>query len=125
MKELLWIKMPKQWFRLEKDFTTFWLWELKNKWYWKKKWSDWSQDKKPYDADIVTTLWSYHCEIKIIEKDDFSFDKFQPNQIKALEHISSLWWNAIVVIYSKLHNDYNVRNYNDLKIMYNYYYKIN
>ena len=88
MQELKWIQCPKSWFKLESEFTTWWLWEWKKKWFWKKKWSDWSREQKPYDCNIRTNLDSYHVEIKIIKKDEFSFDKFQPNQIKALQEIS-------------------------------------
>ena len=115
MEELMNIKCPASWFTLEKDFTTWYLWELSNRWFWKKKWSDASQDSKPYDCNIVTPFWSYHCEIKMIKKDEFSFSQFQPNQIKALEHISKLWWNAIVIIYSIQINKYLVYKYEDLK----------
>ncbi len=118
MQELRWIEMPKAGFRLEKDFTTFWLGELKKKWYWKKKWSDASQDQKPYDCNIRTHLESYFCEIKVIKKDEFSFDQFQPNQIKALEEISKLWWKAIVVIYSVKYNSYIVEDFSELKNKY-------
>ena len=115
MEELKNIKCPEKWFRLEKDFTTWWLWELSKKWFWKKKWSDMSQDIKPYDCNIATNFSDYYCEIKVIEKDTFSFNRFQPSQIKALEHLTYLWKNAIVVIYSIKHNNYNVYLYKDLK----------
>ena len=82
--------MPKKGFRLEKDFTTYWLGELGKLGFWKKKWSDSSVDAKPYDCDIRTNFASYHCEIKVIENDAFGFNQLRPNQIRALEHISSL-----------------------------------
>jgi hypothetical protein len=119
MNELKWIKMPEKWFRLESEFTTYWLGELKKKWYWKKKWSDASQDLKPYDCNIRTNIESYFCEVKIIEKDEFSFSQFRQNQIKALDDISKLWWKAIVVIYSILYNNYVVEDFAELKKKYN------
>lgn len=118
MEELKNIKCPEKWFKFEKEFTTWWLKELNNKWFWKKKWSDMSQDRKPYDCNIATPIWDYYCEIKVIEKDKFSFDKFEPNQIKALEDLTKLWRKAIVVIYSKQMNSYLVFLYKDLKKLY-------
>lgn len=118
MQELKWIKCPKSWFKLESEFTTWWLWELKKKWFWKKKWSDWSREQKPYDCNIRTNIDSYHVEIKVIKKDEFSFDRFEPNQIKALQEISDLWWKAIVVIYSIEFNNYIVEEFSELKNKY-------
>ncbi len=120
MEELKWIEMPEKGFRLEKDFTTYWLWKLEDKWFWKKKWSDAAHDTKPYDCNIRTNLDSYHCEIKMIKKDQFSFDLFQPNQIKALNEIAWLWGKAIVVIYSIFYNKYTVHDFLVLKKTLNY-----
>lgn len=113
MKELLWIEMPKKWFKLEKDFTTYFLWELKKKWFWKKKWSDWNFDLKPYDCNIVTNVWSYHTEIKIIKKDEIGMNNLRANQHKSLEHIALLWWKAIIIIYSVHFNKYMIFEYLD------------
>ncbi len=110
--------MPAKGFRLEKDFTTYWLGELGKRGFWKKKWSDASRDIKPYDADIRTNIADYHCEIKIIENDTFGFNQLRPNQIRALEHISSLGGNAVVVIYSIEKNNYVVIDFLELKKKY-------
>lgn len=126
MEELKNIPCPKVWFykknakrqKIEADFTTWWLWELHDRWFWKKKWSDASQDRKPYDCNIATTSWDYYCEIKVIEKDEFHFWMFRPNQIKALEDLTKLWRKAIVVIYSIEANNYLVFLYKDLKKLY-------
>lgn len=115
MQELKDIKMPKKAFKLEKDFTTYWLRELSKKWFWSKKWSDWSWDMKPYDCNIATSDWDYYCEIKIIKDEDFSMNQIRPNQTKAMEDLTALWKNAIIVIYSIEHNNYNVYKYSDLK----------
>ena len=116
MEELKNIKCPEKWFLTESKFTTWWLWELKKKWFWKKKWSDMSQERKPYDCNIATPFGDYYVEVKIIRKwDNFSFDQFEPNQIKALEDLTKLWRNAIVVIYSIKENSYKVILYKDLK----------
>ncbi len=115
LEELEWIKMPDKGFKLEKDFTTYWLWELWKKWFWKKKWSDWSFDMKPYDCNIATPEADYYCEIKVIKKDEFSLKVLRPNQLKALEDLTNLWKNAIVVIYSIEFNNYKVYKYSDLK----------
>ncbi|HMS90641.1 MAG TPA: hypothetical protein PKC87_00250 [Candidatus Absconditabacterales bacterium] len=118
MQELKGIQCPKSGFKLESEFTTWWLGELKKKGFWKKKWSDGSREQKPYDCNIRTNLDSYHVEIKIIKKDEFSFDKFQPNQIKALQEISDLGGKAIVVIYSIEFNSYIVEEFSELKKRY-------
>ena len=115
MRELRWIKCPEAWFPTEAKFTTWWLWELKKKWYWKKKWSDSSQDRKPYDCNIATKIWDYYCEVKIIKDDEFQMSMFQPNQIKALKHLTELGKNAIVCIYSKKNNSYIVHNYENIE----------
>lgn len=118
MQELRWIPMPIKPFRLEKEFTTFFAKQLKEKWFFWHKISDLDIRAKPVDSIIRTHLESYFCEIKVIKKDEFSFDQFQPNQIKALEEISKLWWKAIVVIYSVEYNSYIVEDFSELKNKY-------
>ncbi|MDD3302244.1 MAG: hypothetical protein PHN31_01715 [Candidatus Gracilibacteria bacterium] len=115
LEELEGIKMPDKGFKLEKDFTTYWLGELGKKGFWKKKWSDGSFDMKPYDCNIATPEADYYCEIKVIKKDEFSLKVLRPNQLKALEDLTNLGKNAIVVIYSIEFNNYKVYKYSDLK----------
>jgi len=115
MEELKWFSCKKLWYKLEKEFTTDWANRLKKKWFFWFKISDMDIRLKPLDWLIATPFWDYYCEIKIIKSDEFSFSMFQPNQIKALEHLTKLWRNAIVVIYSKQVNSYLVYKYEDLK----------
>ena len=115
MEELKNIPCPKSWFKLESEFTTWWLWELKELWFWKKKWSDASWDFKPYDCNIATKLWDYYCEIKVVEDDEFHMWMLRPNQKKALEALTKLWRSTIVVIYSIKFNSYLVISYKKLK----------
>ena len=115
MKELKNIKCPDSWFKLESKFTTWWLWELKKKWFWKKKWSDASRDSKPYDCNIATPFWDYYCEIKVIRSENFDLSIFRPNQIKALNDLSMLWRQAIVCLYSTKKNTYWIVSWKKLK----------
>lgn len=116
MKELIWIKCPKSWFPNEAKFTTWWLWELKKLWFWKKKWSDASWDRKPYDCNIATPTSDYYCEIKHLKKDaDFWIEIFRPNQIKAMQDLTALNKQAIVCIYSMPQNQYKVISWKNLK----------
>jgi len=71
-------------------------------------------DLKPYDCDIATEIASYHTEIKLIKKDSFTLSQLRPNQIKALEHLTKLGRNAIVVIYSIEKNSYLIFEYKEL-----------
>lgn len=108
MKELEVEMMNKKSFSLEKDFTTHYLKQLKQKGYFAYKISDAWVWIKPMDVFIYTSNWWYYCEIKIIEKDIFQISQLRDNQYTALKHIYTLWWNAIVIVYSKIINKYKI-----------------
>lgn len=101
MKELEIEMTNKKSFNLEKEFTSFFLKWLKSKWFFVYKISDSWIWLKPFDIIIHTPNWWYYWEIKIIEKDIFQISQLRENQYTSLKHITTLWWDAIVIVYSK------------------------
>jgi len=82
--------MPKNPFRLEKDFTSHLGRWIKEKGFFWHKISDADRGLKPYDVIICSESNTYHTEIKMIDSDNFGINIFRPNQIKALRKIHDL-----------------------------------
>lgn len=102
-------------FNLESWFTTKWLKTLKDKWFYVDKISDGSIGTKVVDVYIRTNKWTYCCEIKVIENDIFQMSRLRPNQRNGLRLWMELWWEAIVVVYSKKQNKYKIIPFSVIK----------
>lgn len=113
MKELnLQIKWT---YTLESKFTTAWLKEIRNKGWFAYKLSDGSLWQKPFDAIVTTDKGTYFVELKVINKDVFQINRFWPSQLKSLRLVNSMWWNAIVLVYSKTYNKYKIFSFDMIK----------
>lgn len=113
MKELI---LPIKWkHTTEAKFTTAWLKELRVKWYYCDKISDWSIWAKKVDCYIRTKIDTYCCEIKVIEVNTFNLSRLRPNQWASLRKWYELWWTAILCVYSKKHNKYKIFNFEKIK----------
>ena len=106
MKELL-VRLNGN-YTLEKQFTTAYLKLLKEKWFYVDKISDWSVWSKKVDCYIRTSDETYCCEIKVINKNIFPVKKLRANQYTALKKWHDLWWQAIVIVYSKTYKQYKI-----------------
>ena len=113
MKELNLI-VPWQ-YSLESKFTTSWLKEIRNKGWFAYKLSDGSLGQKPFDAIVTTNKGTYYVELKVINKDIFPINRFWPSQLKSLRLTNELWWNAIVLVYSKQYNQYKIFSFDKIK----------
>ena len=106
MKELL-VRLNGN-YTLEKQFTTAYLKLLKEKWFYTDKISDWSVWSKKVDCYIRTNEDTYCCEIKVINNNIFPVKKLRANQYTALKKWHDLWWQAIVIVYSKTYKQYKI-----------------
>lgn len=115
MKEL---KVDIKWsFTTEAKFTTAWLKQLRDKWFYCDKISDsWIWFKK-VDCYIRSNKDSYCCEIKVIEATTFNLWKIRPNQWASLRKWYNLWGNAILCVYSKKHNKYKIFSFEKIKYL--------
>lgn len=117
MEELkIGIKWP---YKLEKEFTTAFLKELKKKWYFIYKISDAWIWIKPFDCIIVSDKAWYYIEIKLIDNDIFYINRLRDNQYTALKHIYTLDNNKLlliplVIVYSKKQNKYSIIPFNKI-----------
>lgn len=102
-------------FNLESGFTTKWLKTLKDKGFYVDKISDGSIWTKKVDVYIRTNKSSYCCEIKVIDNDIFQMSRLRPNQRNWLRLWMDLWWEAIVVVYSKKQNKYKIIPFSVIK----------
>lgn len=86
--------------------------------YWGFKMPDNNHTPKPYDMYTISPEWiTYHCELKIIECDTFNKDDLRPNQKKSLKEVSMRNPDvALVLVYSKKHQDYVIMRYVDVQL---------
>ena len=104
----------KSFFLLESKFTTAYLKEFKDDWWWCHKISDLAGNMKPFDWFGVNKWWLIFCDAKVIENDMFKISSLRNNQLTALERIhlvSEKYWFShlvfpVVQVYSKNFNDY-------------------
>lgn len=116
----LYFKLKKQ-FKLEKDFTTAFLKEFKDQWWWAYKISDLRRTIKPFDCIMINWEWVFFCEIKTIEHNIFKFNQLRNNQFTRLTRISNIVdkynlpnIHPIVIVYSLKFHTYKVIDFKDI-----------
>lgn len=106
----------------EAAFTTAFLKEFKNDWWWAYKIPDVWFWAKPFDFFGICDIWVIFCEAKYIKNKIFNFNMFQPSQLKSLRTITNLvkqydLWefvHPVVLVYSSEVKKYKFIRYSEI-----------
>lgn len=114
-------KCPDKWFKNEAEFTTrFWK-QIKDRWWFFHKISDYSLWFKPFDA-ICALDW----EVMAIEFKHIKWASCVPfellrgsspkkpwTQVQSLDSFERNGWNSTIIVYSQKNNKYIVLDFSD------------
>lgn len=100
-------------FKDEKSFTTWYLKQIKDQWWFAHKISDMDTRLKPFDAFYILNGIATFVEFKMWDekKKCDVYAKLRPNQIYWLRHTAAAWWNAKVIYYNRIYDIYVVMNF--------------
>ena len=108
-------------FKLEKDFTSYFLKQFESEWWWSFKISDIIRTIKPFDWFWLNKDWVFFCEVKIIDNDIFDIFQLRNNQFTALKRISKIIEkynlkniHSVVLIYSTWLDKYKMINFSEI-----------
>lgn len=89
-------------FKKEKEFQEF-IWSYaKKEWFWYYKFPDVWASTKPFDCQVRTKKFLYHCELKYERRVNLKIDwLLLDHQIWNLTKLHSLWEKTMILVYHK------------------------